>query len=385
MNTTVSITRRVNKRHYPVVFSSKNGSIKPGVVLDGGVEKRLPGGNFYISWYMGRKPTRISVGADPERALSERRKREQALARGENLVVKPIAKPEPAPDRETLAGAVQRYLDDIRAEIKRKTKDPKTLASYSTSCCYLLEFAPTACLADVTAQLMLEFSGFLRDEKELSDRSVYNRFTAAMIFLKWTGHIVRIPRGKRPTFAEEEVEIFEDDELERFFAACTAKEHLLYKFLLQSGFRDGEVMHFARTDISKSSSTVKVKAKPQYNWHPKKGLERSVPVPASLIDELLATPSTGVLVFPRKDGQPDNSLYEKLRGIAKRAGLEPDRFWLHKFRATYATTMIRSGKVDLFTLAKWMGHKNTKTLERYVRAVGGMDAQTKVEAVWADR
>jgi integrase/recombinase XerD len=90
-------------------------------------------------------------------------------------------------------------------------------------------------------------------------------------------------------------------------------------------------------------------------------------------------------VFPRKDGQPDNSLYEKLRGIAKRAGLEPDRFWLHKFRATYATTMIRSGKVYLFTLAKWMGHKNTKTLERYVRAVGGMDAQTKVEAVWADR
>jgi integrase len=48
------------------------------------------------------------------------------------------------------------------------------------------------------------------------------------------------------------------------------------------------------------------------------------------------------------------------KAVAKRAELSEDEFWLHKFRATFATRALRSG-VDLRTVQMWIGHTDLES------------------------
>lgn len=71
-----------------------------------------------------------------------------------------------------------------------------------------------------------------------------------------------------------------------------------------------------------------------------------------------------------------------LKRVAKRAGLDPENFWLHKFRATFATTCLRGG-ADLRTVRKWLGHVDLASTMRYLQAAGGEAAQNMAEAIWS--
>ena len=62
------------------------------------------------------------------------------------------------------------------------------------------------------------------------------------------------------------------------------------------------------------------------------------------------------LVFPTKTGRPNGHMLEKCRRIVKRAKVDPNRFWLHKFRSHHATMLLRSG-LDLVTVRQMLGHK----------------------------
>lgn len=58
-------------------------------------------------------------------------------------------------------------------------------------------------------------------------------------------------------------------------------------------------------------------------------------------------------------------MLDRCKEIAKRAGLDPARFDLRKFRSTYATRMLRAG-FDVRTVQHWMGHKSLETTMRYL-------------------
>ena len=49
-----------------------------------------------------------------------------------------------------------------------------------------------------------------------------------------------------------------------------------------------------------------------------------------------------------------------LKAVAKRAELKPLDFWLHKFRATFATKHPREG-IDRRTVQDWMAHKDLES------------------------
>jgi integrase/recombinase XerD len=61
------------------------------------------------------------------------------------------------------------------------------------------------------------------------------------------------------------------------------------------------------------------------------------------------------LIFPTSGGKPKLNFLDDLKAVAKRANLNPESVWLHKFRATFATWSLCSG-VDLGTLQQWLGH-----------------------------
>jgi hypothetical protein len=62
--------------------------------------------------------------------------------------------------------------------------------------------------------------------------------------------------------SQSEVEIYEDDEIRAFFAACTAEERLIFKTYLLSGFRNREVATLTEDSILVKSNKLGVKERP---------------------------------------------------------------------------------------------------------------------------
>jgi hypothetical protein len=67
------------------------------------------------------------------------------------------------------------------------TKKPRTLAAYTTALNYFTESCRKLHLHEIERHDLLKFAGFLRDEKKLSARSVYNKLETVMTFLKANG------------------------------------------------------------------------------------------------------------------------------------------------------------------------------------------------------
>jgi len=109
-----------------------------------------------------------------------------------------------------------------------------------------------------------------------------------------------------------------------------------------SGMREQEVMHVYWSDLNFKAATVSVTHKPDYGWTPKAYKERSIPIPEKLARSLQVAKAarekdkTCPLVFPTAGCRPKLNFLDDLKAVAERAGLKPENFFLHKFRATFA-------------------------------------------------
>ena len=62
--------------------------------------------------------------------------------------------------------------------------------------------------------------------------------------------------------------------------------------------------------------------------------------------------------------------------------LDPDNFWLHKFRATFATWSLWAG-VDLRTVQQWLGHSDMESTMRYLKPSRSQHVRDKVNEIFA--
>jgi integrase len=108
-----------------------------------------------------------------------------------------------------------------------------------------------------------------------------------MTFLKARGFCLAA-KNDWPRYTEEEPEIYEDEELDKLFAACDAEERLWYEFFLMTGEREQEVMYTSWSAVNLAASTVRVSHKPDRNWTPKAYKEREIPIPTKLVKSLKA-------------------------------------------------------------------------------------------------
>ena len=99
-------------------------------------------------------------------------------------------------------------------------KKKKTHSAYRTALTYFLESCKKQTLEEIHRTDMLAFKTYLRDKKKQSDRSIANKFENVMSFLKQQKITGLIGKNDRPTFTEEEVETYTQDELDKFFAVC---------------------------------------------------------------------------------------------------------------------------------------------------------------------
>jgi integrase len=379
MNREVNLTKLVQTskgpRYCPVVWAT-NGRIRPDVVLVNGKPERHTEGAYYLEWREGPKRVRLSVGKDAVDAENRRKRKAaelNAVNEGAALV------PENA--ERSVAASVAEYLEETKL-----TKKPKTLAAYRTALAYFVESCHKLNVTDIDRRDLLKFCAFLRDEKDQAPRSVYNKFENLMSFLKAQGVRGLVGKNDWPRFTEEEPEIYEAAELDRVFAACGAEERLWFQFFLMTGEREQEVMFTYWTDVNFAASTVRVSHKPDKGWTPKAYKEREIPIPTKLAKSLKAWKAKAskgcVLVFPTAGCRPKLDFLDCLKAVVKRTRLDPDNFWLHKFRATFATKCLWAG-VDLRTVQQWLGHSDMESTMRYLKPSRSQHTRDKVNEIFA--
>jgi integrase len=381
-------------RRYPAVIGA-NGRLKPDAVLVGDVEVKYPVGHYELRSYVGSKLvyTRVKgdTPADALNALKNAVKRAHAVAAAGEANV-PIVVDD---NRVLLKDAQKKFIAaaEARGAMEAAEVYKRTLDDFFLRCTKL--YADQLSHDDV-----VEFHRAMR-KHGLSDRTVKNRhmnLRAFLLYLKFDKDEIKEIAGPTPRYEKTLPEIFDPAELKDFFAALDDEyDQLLFDVLLTCGLREQEVMHLERRDLSFARKTLKVQSKPHYGFKVKDSEQRELPVADDLMQRLLAylEKKPGRLIFGAGGGEqdvPDGHLLRRLKTLVRNAGMncghcsgcentkECERWFLHKFRATYITTLLRNG-LDLRTVMKLSGHSDLESVMRYLRPAEGREVQDKVNAI----
>jgi len=399
MNRTVTLLRYAKvadigwRRGAAVI--GKTGKVKPDFMILNGIEAYAPEGHYELRTYKGKIPTYLNVGNDPAEALAARDREQKLLdARNSGISV------QETPKRNTLAQLRDKFLEK---RLSRGSEDAK--ANYRA---VVNEFV-TVCGRTFPEQIedvdVIRYCDGL-ERRGLSPRTRANRYATLRGFLRSIGIDYKKLMDERDhkmlkKFVKAEVETYTDEEIEKLIGAegNDARHALLWEFLWKTGFRMQEAMHVEFSDIDFRHRTVSVTAKKHWDFSPKDSEERTVPLPNGLADKLAewrkANPQKR-LVFGTRSDKPDNHFLEYLKAIAREAGLncgvcatckekdECERYFLHKFRATYATRILSHGGQDVLrTLMKLMGHSDLASTMRYLQPAKGEVMQKAVNAAFA--
>jgi len=383
-NRECNLTKRVRTDHglrfCPVVLSA-NGRVKSDWVIVNGKEEHHVEGAYYIEWREGSKRIRLSVGKDAADA-NARRLRKEAELNAVNNGVSVIAQDGAKGLHRRIADAITSYLSEIKI-----SRSAATHSAYALTLRHFTESCDKTYLEEINRVDLLGFVRYMREDLELADRTCHNRFEHVLTFLK-ANEIEKLANKRDwPKYVQKEPKSYTDEELEQFFDACDAAERVYFEFFLMTGFRKKEVTYCSWDDLNLKQGVARVTAKSEYGFRPKDWEEREVPIPDRLIRSLKKWEKErdeSPLVFPTRNGTPRKhrtQLLDLCKAIAERAGLDPDDFFLHKFRATFATKHLQAG-VDLRTVQMWLGHKDLESTMRYLRPARGKGMREKVNATF---
>jgi integrase len=295
-------------------------------------------------------------------------------------------------NRTHISEAIESYLKDVEPpQREQKTYDEYRLVLYKfRDTCgkrYLQEINRDDCL------------GFMRHLYSIGNeaRTVFNRMGIVQQLLKLHGITGLLKPRDKPKFVSNVREMYQPEELEALLKACSCDERVLYMFFLLTGERDKEVRYTTWSDIDFRRKCVRVTAKKHLGFKPKDKEEREIPVPSLLVTALKeykarqTGPNPNDLIFPTSQGRPDKKFENKLKRIARRGtlncghckskhgnkcseGPHCSKWYLHKFRHTFATTNLERG-VSIRTVQEWLGHSDLESTMVYLKFVRHKDIQ----------
>ena len=378
------------------VVPEANGRLKDRVRINGKLEVH-PEGAYYIEWRVGgRSGRRYRTAVARDEAIDQaRRKAIELRAIRDGLIAGPEPEPEVAP-KTTIGDAIDAYLRYVKMQRK-----PRTHLTYRYTLDTLLRAAyKKKYVEDATRDDVLDFMTYCY-ELGLGARTVYDKVVTVLQLFKKHGRSGLMEKGDWPNYVDTIRPIYEPEELIAMFNVATEDEADLLKFILGSGFRDQELRYVAYLDLDFRHHLARVTAKAKWSFTPKNWEERTVPLPAGLMERLRkrkerkqARPHD--LVFGNTKGRPDSEMDMVVKRVAERAGQNCGQcvtehnnkcaegpycmnFFLHKFRHTFATNHLRDG-VDIRTVQNWLGHRDIQSTMVYLKGVRSKDAAMKVNS-----
>jgi len=131
------------------------------------------------------------------------------------------------------------------------------------------------------------------------------------------------------------------------------------RLALCTGMRRGELFKLTWADIDFERGYITIRA-------PKGGKDQVIPLNQAAREVLESHPrDESPFVFPGRGGQQRTRYPRHIDAIRGRAGLPPDFRPLHGLRHVYASMLVSSGQVDLYTLQKLLTHKSAAMTQRY--------------------
>lgn len=169
---------------------------------------------------------------------------------------------------------------------------------------------------------------------------------------------LKVEKAKPEYYTEEELKLFFIQEMDQAY-------RLAFRGLLYTGMRIEELANIHWEDVDFEKRLITVRRKPGFK--PKtSNSERSIPIAQPLYDDLVKAQQnkkSDTYVFTSVDASKvrERTLLDVCKRISRNAGII-SRAFLHKFRHTFATHLVRN-RVPLERVQKLLGHASiTETL-----------------------
>jgi integrase len=391
MNRTLTIVRYAkleNGWRRGAVVMQRNGKLKHGFMMQGGVEILAPQGRYQMVRYEGNKPVYTDLGNDPTDAVNRFRSEESktnvrvaAVAAGLEVV-----SPETSACK-TLKQLASAYLE-MHHNLPHRADDSVRVYTHVTAS--FLNLCKVQYPKQVTKEDVIRWHGWMRNEKRYSDRTCANHYIALRGFLRYCG--LRpgefIPKGTHKllkTYTQKIVNTYSPEVVVKLMEAATDDNRaLLWDFLYKTGLRDSEAQMVTRYDIhglDTAEPMLHVKERDEYG-NIKDAEERKIELHSSLVPQInkwLKDNPQKVLLFGTAADKPDVRMLAALKRVARRAGLncghckgckgkynECAEYTLHRFRRTYTTRMLRATGGDLRSVMQRTGHSDLASVMRYL-------------------
>jgi integrase len=275
---------------------------------------------------------------------------------------------------------LERAVREFVAYQRRRKRTEKTIRGTEKLLALLTaEYLEDLSQKDVTGLLVQKLEEF-----GYSEQTVYDRFAKVVSFLKWcegeygVRRCVTLKDGPvKPRHSNGDdagrKDPYTDAELAALNKVSTTEERLYWLFLLQTGCREGEMIHATWSDLNLEHRLFYIRSKD--GFRPKDKTDRTVPFGQELADALKQVRKSAGLIFP-KNGKVQRHIIRILKKRAAEAGLNPDDCNLHKFRHTFACKHAKGG-VDPRKVQQWMGHSELETTLIYFDKVKNQSEEVK--------
>lgn len=393
-NQKVSLWMRVKiqgQRRYVRPANKKSGM----ALVNGQAEKHI-GAVYHLCYSLRGKQVWEGVGTDYLLAEAKRKVREGELELNGNAAVPATAA------RLTLAEQKTKFLElkQLQKKSDGTRLDKETLDAYEQHVTEFLTVAAKKVFADQIDAMDLRRYMLCLENRGLSHRTVCNDYTAIATFLKFCGvdHKELLPQHERPRPDDGTPEAYTAEEIVKFLSVIKReRDRLFFEFLLKTGAREKEATYAEWTDITGGPHpTFTIRNKAHLGFRTKTGKSRVVPLERGMYERLMMWKEKNPgkkLIFGTRSDKPDGHFLETCKLMAYRAGLncggcapclkrhECEHWYLHKWRATYATIALRAG-TDIRTVQSWLGHHSLTQTERYLQPMSGQAVQEKVNAAF---